>query len=517
MPRRARVSRGGMRAALFARSVPDMKWLRTRRDRPKGRPCAPAASAGRVRGRDVSRKGALFGALFVLLGLLALAPPRAETPARGARAVLVVEVKGVISVATAEYIAAAIQRARRENAQLVVIRLDTPGGLVSATREIISAMLASPVPVAVFVGPAGARAASAGTYMTYAAHIAAMAPGTHLGAATPITLGSPLPTGGRDADRNKDKGGEDKKDQSGDGLSAGERKAVNDAVAYLRALAELRGRNADWAERAVRSAATLTSTAAKKENVVDLIATDIADLLRQLDGRAVAVAGGELRLRTAGAPAVEVEPDWRIRIMSAIGDPTVAYLLLLLGFYGIMFELWNPGAVAPGVIGGVSLLLALGALSVLPVNYAGLGLVVLGVALMTAEVFTPGLGALGIGGLVAFVAGSVLLFDPDAARGIDFGLAWPVIAGAALASGLFFVFGLGMAVRARRRPVVSGRDRMIGSTATVLSWEAGRGTVRVVGEVWAARSPAALAPGAKARVVAVEGLTVVVEPAREKE
>jgi membrane-bound serine protease (ClpP class) len=430
----------------------------------------------------------------------------------GARPVLVIDVKGAIGVGTAEYIARAIERARRDDARLVVIRLDTPGGLVSATREIISAMLAAPVPVAVLVAPAGARAASAGTYMMYAAHIAAMAPGTHLGAATPITMGSPLPS--RDTDKDKDSKGEKSDDK--DGMTAGERKSVNDAVAYLRALAELRGRNADWAERAVRTAATLTSTAAEKENVVDLLARDVPDLLRKIDGRAVTVAGAERRLATKDPPIVTFDADWRIKIMSVIGDPTIAYLLLLIGFYGIIFEFWNPGSFAPGVIGGVSLLLALGGLSVLPVSYAGLGLVVLGVALLTAEVFTPGIGVLGIGGLVAFVAGSVLLYDPDAARGVDFAVAWPVIAGAAVTSALFFAFGLGLAMRSRRRPVVSGRESMIGSPGVVVRWEGARGAVRVQGEVWSARAASAFAPGDRVRVAGLEGLTVTVEPGREE-
>jgi membrane-bound serine protease (ClpP class) len=371
-------------------------------------------------------------------------------------------------------------------------------------REIVGAMLASPVPVAVFVAPAGARAASAGTYMMYAAHVAAMAPATHLGAATPITMGSPA-----GAER-------DKKNGEKDGLSAAERKMVNDAVAYLRALAELRNRNADWAERAVRAAATLTSTEARKENVIDLLAADLPDLLAKIDGRSVTAAGAERRLETKEAPVVEIEPDWRLKIMSAIGDPTIAYLLLLIGVYGILFEFLSPGAVAPGVIGGISLLLGLGALSVLPVDYAGLGLVALGLALMTAEALTPGIGMLGIGGLAAFVAGSLLLFDPDAARGIDYRVAWPVIAAAALATALFFAFGLGMALRARRRQVVSGRERMIGSPGTVVDWAAEAGTVRVEGEVWSARAAAPLHPGDAVRIVGVEGLTVVVAPESEE-
>jgi membrane-bound serine protease (ClpP class) len=492
-----------------------MAWIRPAQRRPPAG-ARPHSPQGRARTRSRAARGApvVLAPALLLLAALAAQAPHAEVaprPSGAARPVLVVDVKGAIGVGTAEFIARTVERARKDEARLVVIRLDTPGGLVSATREIISTMLASPVPIAVYIAPAGARAASAGTYMAYAAHVTAMAPGTHLGAATPIAMGSPLPA--RDTDKDKDK---DKRDGDKDGMTAAERKMVNDAVAYLRALAELRGRNADWAERAVRTAATLTSTAAEKEKVVDLLAGDVRDLLRKIDGRTVTVSGSERRLETKDAPTLEIEPDWRIKVMSVIGDPTVAYLLLLIGFYGIIFELWNPGAVVPGVIGGVSLLLALGGLSILPVSYAGLGLVVLGLALLTAEAFTPGVGVLGVGGLLAFVAGSVLLFDPDAARGVEFGVAWPAVAGAALATALFFAFGLGMAVRARRRPVATGRERMIGSPGVVLRWEGGRGAVRVQGEVWSARAAAPLAPGDRVRVAGLEGLTVTVEPRREE-
>ena len=478
-------------------------------------PARASPPPGQARAKFRAARGASLLLVPALLLLAVFAAPSlnaevAPRPSEAARPVLVIGVKGAIGVGTAEHIARTIEKARKDAARLVVIRLDTPGGLVSATREIISSMLASPVPIAVLVAPAGARAASAGTYMMYAAHVAAMAPGTHLGAATPITMGSPLPS--RDTDKKDDK---DKKGEK-DGMTAAERKSVNDAVAYLRALAELHGRNADWAERAVRTAATLTSTAAEKDKVIDLLASDVPDLLRKIDGRSVTVGGRAVRLATQDARTVEIDPDWRIKVMSVIGDPTIAYLLLLIGFYGIMFELWNPGSFAPGVIGGVSLLLALGGLSVLPVSYAGLGLVALGIALMTAEAFTPGVGVLGIGGLVAFVAGSVLLFDPDATRGVDFAVAWPVIAGATLATALFFLFGLGMAMRSRRRPVVTGRQRMIGSPGVVMQWESGRGTVRVQGEAWSARGAAPLAPGDRVRVVDLAGLTVTVEPRREE-
>lgn len=481
-----------------------MDRLRTATDRlpRRGRPY-PRYGRFRFHLRAVVRGAKLLSALALALAWLGAAPLRAETKPDVPRPVLVIEIKGAIGVATSEFIARALVRARAARARMLIIRLDTPGGLVSSTREIIHAMLASPVPVAVFVAPPGARAASAGTYMIYAAHVAAMARGTHLGAATPISLTAPG-TSSRDTEK-------DKKDGK-DAMSASERKVVNDAVAYLRALAQLRGRNAAWAERAVRTADTLIATEAAKENVIDLIAADIPDLLAKADGRTVSVAGAEMRLETKGAPVVALEADWRIKILSVIGDPTVAYLLLLLGVYGILFEFWSPGAVAPGVIGGISLLLGLGALTVLPVDFAGLGLVALGIGLMAAEAFTPSIGALGIGGLAAFVAGSVLLFDPDAAPGVDFRVPWPAIAVAALASALFFMFALGLAWRARRRPVVSGRERMIGSAGKVVSWEAGKGTVRVQGEVWAARSATPLFPGDPVRIVELERLTVIVEP-----
>jgi membrane-bound serine protease (ClpP class) len=486
-----------------------MQPLGTATDRP-ARGIRPSPRYGRFRAleRAAACGARALAALAAPLALaLAVSAPRAETATAAPRPVLVLEVKGAIGVATAEAVARGLARAREAKAGLVVLRLDTPGGLVSSTREIIRAMLASPVPVAVFVAPAGARAASAGTYMIYAAHVAAMADGTHLGAATPIALGAPaMPAAPRESEKDKEK-----KDEK-DGLSAAERKSVNDAAAYLRALAQLRGRNAEWAERAVRSAATLTNTEAHREKVIDVVAADVPELLAKIDGRTVTAAGAQVRLATKGAAIVEIAPDWRIKIMAVIGDPTVAYLLLLLGVYGILFEFWSPGAVAPGVIGGIALLLGLGALTILPVDFAGLGLVALGIGLMAAEAFTPGIGALGIGGLAAFVAGSILLFDPDAARGVDFGVAWPVVAGAALVSGLFLMLGLGLAIRARRRPVVSGRERMIGSAGKVIAWEGGTGTVRVAGEEWAARSSRALFAGDPVVVVGLEGLTVVVEP-----
>jgi membrane-bound serine protease (ClpP class) len=440
-----------------------------------------------------------------LLVVLTLASAEAQPSAP----VLVADVKGAIGVASTGFIQRAIDRARAQNATLLVLQLDTPGGLVSSTRDIISAMLASPVPIAVYVSPSGARAASAGTYIAYASHVSAMAPGTHLGAATPVSMGGmPGLPGDRDQDKKRE---DDKKKPASDEGSAMERKVLNDAVAYIRSLAQLRGRNADWAERAVRAGETLTADEALREKVIDVVARDLPDLLRQLDGRRVTAAETERVIATKGATLVTLSPDWRDRILAVITDPSIAYLLLIIGVYGIIFEFWSPGFVAPGVIGAISLLLGLAALSVLPVNYAGLALIFLGIALMTAEHFTPGIGVLGIGGLVSFVAGSVFLFEPTEG-GNEFQIPWPVIAATSLAAAGLFLFVLGTALRGRKAAIVSGVEDMIGAHARVIDWTAQGGRVRMRGELWNARSTAALSPEDNVRIVAVDGLTLVVEP-----
>ncbi|HET9403979.1 MAG TPA: nodulation protein NfeD [Burkholderiales bacterium] len=430
--------------------------------------------------------------------------------AESARPVITFEIKGAIGVAATMQMEAALVRARQENAALVVMNLDTPGGLVTSTRDIIQAMLASPVPIAVYVSPSGARAASAGTYMAYAAHVSAMAPGTHLGAATPVQMGPPGGTPGSPAPAKRD-GEPGRKDAPTDGQSAMERKVLNDAIAYLRSLAQLRGRNAAWAEKAVRDAATLTAEEAVKARVVDFLAADLAELLARADGRRVKAAGVEQRIATKGAETIAVEPDWRMRVLGVLTNPNIAFLLLLAGVYGILFEFWNPGAVVPGVIGGISLLLALAALTVLPVNYAGLALLLLGIALMTVEALTPGIGALGIGGLVAFIAGGVFLFDPAGAD-IAFRVTWPVLAVTAGASAGFFLFALGYALRSRRRKVVSGGEEMIGMAGRVVAWDGLAGRVRLHGEEWRALADAPLAPGDEISVVSRDGLTLTVRP-----
>lgn len=460
------------------------------------------------------RRRLLVFASLVFLCCLASgeAPAQTTTPAAQNAGALVVELKGVIGVASSAFVARAIEKARTSNVQLVVIRMDTPGGLLSATRDIISAILDSPVPVAVHVAPGGARAASAGTYIVYASHIAAMAPGTHIGAATPVSLGAPPGLPGDE--RNRPSPAPKEKSDQPEPANAGERKAINDAIAYLRTLAQLRGRNADFAERAVRDAATMTATEAHEAKVVELLVGSVEELLAAVDGRKVTIQGVERTLATRGLAYETLLPDWRVKLIGIVTDPNVAYLLLILGFYGILFEIWNPGFVFPGVFGGIALLMALAALAVLPVSYAGLALIALGIALMIAEVLTPGVFVLGIGGVAAFIIGSVFLFDPEDVS-FGFGVSWPVIAGAAVTTAAFMFLVLGLALRARRRPVVTGVEEMVGSAGRVVEWSGDSGRVHVHGEAWQARTARglpALAAGTKVRVVALDGLTAIVEP-----
>ncbi|MBN9539083.1 MAG: nodulation protein NfeD [Reyranella sp.] len=423
--------------------------------------------------------------------------------------VVVLDVKGTIGVGTVQMIDDGFAQARAVRAGLIVLRLDTPGGLVTATRDITRAILASPVPVAVFVAPSGARAASAGTYITYAAHIAAMAPGTHLGAATPVQMGAPPMAPPRD------KPGEDQ----GTGGSAMDRKITNDAVAYLRSLAQLRGRNVDWAEKAVREAATLTAEEAEREKVVDVLAVSVADLLDQIDGRRLQTSDGEHVLATRHARLDTVEPGWKVRLLAALTDPNIAFILLMVGLYGIIFEFTSPGHIVPGVIGTICLILGFVALSALPLSFVGVALLVAGLAMMVAEVFVPGFGLLGAGGAAAFLLGGLFLFDPAGAD-IDFSVAWPVLI-AAVATNALLLFGLiGMIMRVRHRKVVTGAEQMIGLEGEVLDWQSGeaggRGHIRVRGEVWSARatppgSPS-LSTGVRVRVDRRDGLTLHVGP-----
>jgi membrane-bound serine protease (ClpP class) len=453
----------------------------------------------------------IVAALFLLLVAAATIPTAAE----GRRAV-VIEIDGAIGPAIADFVSRQLAAARPSDTGLIVLRIDTPGGLDTSMREIIRAVLASPVPVAAYVAPSGARAASAGTYIAYACAIAAMAPGTNLGAATPVQLGGlPLLPSGPSQPPTK---GNDGKESPGAGSTDGAplaepdtetRKILNDAVAYIRSLAELNGRNADWAAEAVRSAVSLSAADALRLHVIDVIADNVPDLLRQIDGRMVRVAGQPERLATTGLEVVTVEPDWHTQLLAVITNPNIAYLLMLLGVYGLIFELANPGMVLPGLIGAISLLIALFALNLLPIDYAGAGLVLLGIALMVAEAFIGAFGVLGVGGIVAFAFGSLMMFHGNAP---GFGLSLSVVAATTIFSAGFFVLVLTMLLRSRRRPVITGGEAMIGAGGEAVSWEGTAGRVRINGEIWLAHSRHPLQPGASIKVAGREGLVLLVEP-----
>ena len=435
---------------------------------------------------------------------------------------ILLTVNDAIGPAIADYIERGLDRANDDRANIVIIQLDTPGGLDLSMRSIIRAIIASPVPVAIYVAPSGARAASAGTYMMYAAHIAAMAPGTNLGAATPVQMGG-LP--GMDPPEKPDPGAADdnadtdetKPDKEATktmpaNADAMTKKMVNDAAAYIRSLAEMRGRNAEWAEQAVREAASLSSEQALDAGVIDIIARDTADLLQRVNGRTVTVLNEKRVLDTNDLVVETIEPDWRNELLAIITNPNIAYILMLLGIYGLFFELANPGYVLPGVIGGISLLLALYALQVLPVNYAGLGLMFLGLALIVGELFMPSFGILGIGGVISFVMGSILLFDRESG---NLAVSMPLIIAVSVLSAGFFLIVVRSLHNARLRPVVTGAEELIGATGQVIADFSGDGNIHIHGEQWHVRSDTPMRSGDSARVISRDGLILTVEPVAE--
>lgn len=475
--------------------------------------------------------------LLLIGGSLSLAMADDDMPVSDEAGNLALEltVAGAIGPAISDYIERGLARAAERQADIVIIKLDTPGGLDASMRQINQAIIDSAVPVAVYVHPAGARAASAGTYMLYAAHVAAMAPGTNLGAATPVKLGG---GGGLPGQPEKQPAGNDRKraaaatdsndaETGGDATSPAEdaeqaaplddamsHKMVNDAVAYIRSLAELRNRNADWAEKAVREAASLSANEARANNVVDILAGSSTELLELMDGRTVRVDEQQVALTTKQASVETFAQDWRTELLAIITNPSIVYLLMMIGFYGLIFELANPGYILPGVVGAICLIIALYAVQVLPVNYAGVALILVGLAFMAGEMFVPSFGALGIGGLVAFVIGSIILFETDAS---SYELSMWMIGTTAVVSALFIMGAMSLLIYSLRRKVVSGAEEMIGSIGRALEDCEGEGRVFVHGETWRCRCNQLLHAGDSVRVVNREGLLLEVEPYKNQE
>ena len=461
--------------------------------------------------------------VFVAIaGLLFSASARADGTA------ILLDLKGALGVATAEYIVGGIEDAEERNANLIIIRMDTPGGLMEPMRDIVKSILASSVPVVTYVSPGGARADSAGTYILLASHVAAMAPTTHLGAATPVSLMgddskddskpanpfAPRPREGEKEDSEEAEEAEETDEADSDAEpsvpgGAMDRKVMNDAISYIRGLAEAHGRNADWAEEAVRTAATLTAKEALEKNVIDLIAANQAELLAAVNGREVSVNNKPFTIEAEALVVERIEPGWRLKVLGTIAQPEIAILLLMVGLYGLLFEGYNPGAIIPGVAGVICLLLAAYALQVLPVNYVGLALILVGLALITAEAFVPSFGALGIGGIAAIIFGSIMMFD----SGIPgFGISITFVVGMALMAGLFLLWLVGAVVKARRKGAVSGRDRIIGAHGVAMESFVGKGKVWLEGESWSAISKLPVEKDQTVLVKDLDGLTLRVEP-----
>ena len=452
----------------------------------------------------------LFAALLALSGVYQTAH---------ADIAVVADIEGAIGPSTTRYVRKTIEFARERRASAIILRINTPGGLETSMRDIIEHILSSPVPVIGYVSPPGARAASAGTYILYATSLAAMSPGTNLGAATPIRIGGdgpPLPkfppgdegTGNPSSDKNTPENKEENAAQPKQKPEKpGELKAINDAAAFIRSLAELHGRNADWAEKAVREAASLSAKEALEQGVIDLIAGDTSELLNAADGRVVIVAGKEQQLQTRSLSLEQLEPSTLTKFLGIISNPNVALLLMLIGVYGLIFEFANPGSIGPGIIGAICLILGLYALNQLPLDYTGFALLLLGLAFMVAEAFTPTFGVLGIGGIAAFVIGATMLIDTDVPA---FQPSWTVIGFAAALSGAMLTLVLGFVWRSYRRPVTTGRASLKGSHAKVIDWSGDSGHVWVNGERWNAVGAGPFNSGDTILVEDVDGLTLTV-------
>lgn len=435
--------------------------------------------------------------------MLASSQFASANPAVEAKAYLI-EVDGAIGPVTHDLIARSIKKANADRAQFVILRMNTPGGLDYSTRQIITEILASPIPIITYVAPSGSRAASAGTYILYASHIAAMAPATNLGAATPVKIGG-LPDFSPPA--IDDENATEKKQAPVDNM---EKKIVNDASAYIRGLAKLRGRNEQWAEKAVRDAVSLTASEALEQNVIELIAKDLSDLQQQLNGREITTSTGTVTLNTNILQIEIITPDWRSRILSIITDPNIAYILMLVGIYGLIIEFSNPGSILPGTVGAIALLLALYAFQILPINYVGLALLSLGLAFIIGEVFASTGGVLGLGGVIAFILGSVILFDDE-----HLAISLPLIGGTAAVAAGFLFWVLSKLATIRQSKVVSGMEYMIGQIGEATEDFEKEGRIHIEGESWLARSMTPVSAGEKVHVKAIDNLVLDVEPWRD--
>lgn len=489
-----------------------------------------AASLAHRFGRCCRCLGWLALVGLALLGLQAGAPVSADTGAASPRAsnagapaavataiapVIILKLDGVVGPASADYLVRGLREAARRDASAVVLQIDTPGGLDTSMRAIVRAIVASPVPVIGFVAPGGARAASAGTFLLYGTHLAAMAPATNVGAATPVAIGgapSRPPGGDRPSDAPAgDPSTSPGKSPAPTGKGPSEAKAINDAVAYLRSLAELRGRNADWAEQAVRDAASLSSRAALDLGVIELIAGDLDELLDKADGRQVSIGEVKLTLTTRNAPRITIDADWRTRALGFITNPNIALMLMMLGVYGLLFEFMTPGAIAPGVVGGIALLLGLYALSMLPLSITGIALMVLGLALLVAEAFVPAFGVLGLGGLAALAIGAAMLVDVENLPAFEVG--WPILAGLVVGGAGLILLIARAAVGSRGHRLATGPEAISGQFAEVQDWQDGAGHVFFHGERWNAVADEPIAAGSRVRIIGRDGLTLSVSAA----
>lgn len=425
-------------------------------------------------------KTSLF-VVFILLSIVIFASASEKK-----KPIYVVKINGTINPSAAEYITTSLKRANDAKAEVVIIELDTPGGLDTSMRSIVKDIVSSPIPVVVYVSPSGARAASAGVFITLSAHIAAMAPGTNIGAAHPVAVGEKM-----------------------DKTVA--EKATNDAAAYIRSLAQSHNRNADWAEKAVRESVSITETEALRLNVIDLIVEDINSLIKAIDGKRVKTVLGEKQISTAGASIIREEMGLRHKILDFISDPNVAYMLMLIGFYGIFFELTNPGSIFPGVIGAICLILAFYSFQTLPVNYAGLLLIITGIILFLLEIKVVSYGLLTVGGIVSIILGSLMLFDsPDPLMRASLSIIIPF----AIVSALFFILTFRLAYKAHKRTPVTGMESMIGAEGTAkTNIDNKEGMVLVQGEIWNARADELIPEGSKIVVVSSKGMVLTVKKA----